>query len=100
MTSLGKRLITSAKEARAIARGEMEPARIYIPSDLNVRAIRKATGLSQAEFAQRFGFTVARVRDWEQGRSKPDAAMRAYLLVISRAPDAVEHALSEQPIAA
>jgi putative transcriptional regulator len=93
MSGLGKRLIASAKEARAIARGEMEPARIHVPSDLDVRAIRKATGYTQREFAERYGFSLARLRDWEQGRSRPDSAMRAYLIVISHDAEAVERAL-------
>jgi hypothetical protein len=38
--------------------------------------------------------TAARVRDWEQGRSKPDGAIRAYLIVIDREREAVERALT------
>ncbi|MGA2129465.1 MAG: hypothetical protein ABSG76_25320 [Xanthobacteraceae bacterium] len=50
--------------------------------------------MSQDKFAERFGFTPARVRDWEQGRSKPDGAVRAYLIVIDREREAVERALT------
>lgn len=96
MTSLGKRLIAAAKEGRAIARGEADSAtyRIHTPSDIDVRALRRRLGLSQDEFAIRFRFTPARIRDWEQGRSKPDSAVRAYLMVIDREPEAVARALS------
>src|SRR5437016_5589145 len=96
MTNLGKRLIAAAKEARAIARGEADPStyRVHIPVDVNVKAIRRKLGLSQDTFAQRYGLTAARVRDWEQGRSKPDSAARAYLIVIDRNPGAVEDALA------
>jgi putative transcriptional regulator len=80
-------------EAVAIARGETEPARIYVPNKVNVKAIREKLNMTQAEFAARFSFNVARVRDWEQGRSQPDGALRAYLLVIERQPKAVEKAL-------
>jgi putative transcriptional regulator len=95
MTTFGKRLLKAAKEARAIARGEAAPStyRIHVPADINVKQLRRRLRLSQAEFAQRFGFTPARIRDWEQGRSKPDGAVRAYLLVIEREPRAVERAL-------
>jgi len=96
MTKLGKRLIEAAKEARAIIRGEADPAtyRIHVPVEVNVKALRRKLRLSQDEFARRYGFTPARIRDWEQGRSKPDGAVRAYLLVIEREPDAVARALS------
>ena len=56
-------------------------------------------GLSQDRFAQRYGLTAARVRDWEQGRSQPDSAARAYLMVIEREPEAVERALAPKPAA-
>ena len=56
-------------------------------------AIARRLGLTQRDFAARFGFSLARVRDWEQGRSRPDGALRAYLLVIEREPKAVARAL-------
>lgn len=91
----GERLVKSAEEALAIARGEMEPGAVYVPSDIDVAAIRKRFGLSQAKFASRFGFSAAAVRDWEQGRRKPESAARAYLMVIDREPEAVERALTD-----
>jgi putative transcriptional regulator len=96
MSKLGKRLIAAAKEARAIARGEADPKtyRIHVPAEIDVARLRRRLKLSQNEFAQRYGFTPARIRDWEQGRSHPDGAVRAYLLVIDREPHAVERALS------
>lgn len=93
MTTFGERLIQSAKEARAIARGEMEPARVVAPSPIDVRAIRKRLGLSQARFAERFGFSAAIVRDWEQGRRRPDRIARTLLIVIDREPEAVMRAI-------
>src|SRR6267142_7161655 len=82
-------------EALAIARGEADPStyRIHVPDEVDVKAIRKKFGMTQNAFAQRFGFSMARLRDWEQGRSHPDGALRAYLLVIDRRPDAVREAL-------
>lgn len=94
MSRLGERLLKSAQEARAIARGEAEPARAFVPPAIDVAAIRKKTGLSQARFAQRFGLSASSVRDWEQMRRKPDPAARALLLVIDREPEAVERALA------
>ncbi|MGQ0485679.1 MAG: helix-turn-helix domain-containing protein [Hyphomicrobiales bacterium] len=83
------------EEAAAIARGEADPStyRVHVPVEIDVKALRRKFKLSQDEFATRFGFTAARIRDWEQGRSKPDGALRAYLMVIERQPKAVEAAL-------
>jgi putative transcriptional regulator len=58
-----------------------------------VRLAREATGLTQAQFAARFRIPVATLRDWEQGRRKPDATSIAYLTVIERDPEAVVRAL-------
>jgi putative transcriptional regulator len=58
-----------------------------------VRIIRRALGLSQEEFAARFHIPLGTLRDWEQGRKDPDAAARAYLVVIGRNPTAVAEAL-------
>lgn len=71
-------------EALAVARGQAEPARLHVPADVDVRAIRRKTGFSQDAFASSFGFTVHQVRQWEQGRHRPLGAMRAYLVAIER----------------
>jgi len=56
-----------------------------------VKIIRRALGLSQEEFAARFQLPLGTLRDWE-----PDAAARAFLLVIAREPEAVQRALAER----
>jgi putative transcriptional regulator len=94
-SALGKRLIASAKEMVAHARGELEleEYEVRVPPQVDVIAIRKRLALSQAEFASRFGFSTRAAQDWEQGRRKPESAARAYLLVIAREPKAVDRAL-------
>jgi len=62
-----------------------------------VKVIRRALGLSQEEFAGRFQIPLGALRDWEQGRKDPDAAARAYLVVIGRNPAAVSEALHPTP---
>jgi putative transcriptional regulator len=96
MSTLGKRLIKAAKNARAIARREADPATyaIHLPADMDVRKIRKRLGLSQDVFALRFGIPVATIRDWEQRRRKPEVAARVLLKVIEKNPDAVTAALA------
>jgi putative transcriptional regulator len=62
-----------------------------------VKIIRRALGLSQEEFATRFQIPLGTLRDWEQSRKEPDAAARAYLIVIARNPVAVSEALRPTP---
>ncbi len=81
-------------EAIAFTRGEDVPGvRVHIPAEINVRAIREKLGMTQAQFAERHGFSAARVRDWEQGRRVPDAGSGAFLKVIAAEPQMVERVL-------
>jgi len=89
------KIASGLSEAIAFTEGRADLAeyRVHVPSQIDVKALRKRLGLTQPEFAARFGFNVSRLRDWEQGRSNPDSAARAYLVVIEREPDAVRRAL-------
>ena len=62
-----------------------------------VKVMRRALGLTQEEFAVRFRIPLGTLRDWEQGKSEPDQAARAYLTVICRNPKAVTDALNTAP---
>jgi putative transcriptional regulator len=86
MTEAGNKLLRAARNAREIARGEADAANVLIPPDIDVREIRARLKLSQEAFAQSYGFTVHQIRDWEQARSRPLGALRAYLTVIREDP--------------
>ena len=92
--SLGRELIQSAEEALAIARGESEPAGVFVPETVDVAAIRKRQRLSQAVFAQRFGLPLGILRDWEQCRRTPDRAAQVLLTLIDRNPRMVAETLA------
>ncbi len=89
-------IMAGAKEALVYARGEADLSqyKVHIPKDLDVKAIRKGTGLTQEAFALRYGFNLGRLRDLEQKRTRPDSVVRAYLLVIQKNPKAVREALA------
>jgi putative transcriptional regulator len=61
------------------------------------KAIRRALGLTQEEFAARYQIPIGTLRDWEQGRVEPDQPARAYLKAIAGNPDAVLSALEAAP---
>jgi putative transcriptional regulator len=94
----GKRLIAAMKEVVEHVEGRTAlPMRyIEIPEDVDVRAIRSRLGLSQAEFARRYAVSPRSLQEWEQGRRRPESAVRAYLMVIGRNPKAVEKALMNE----
>ena len=88
-------IVEGLNEAIAFARGDDVPGlRVHIPAEINVKAIRERLGMTQAQFAERHGFSAARVRDWEQGRRMPDTGVRAFLKVIAAEPEMVERVLA------
>lgn len=64
-----------------------------------VRLARQRTGLSQAAFAETFQINAARLKDWEQGRHKPDSAALAYIRVIAHDPEMVRRVLARSDAA-
>jgi DNA-binding transcriptional regulator YiaG len=66
---------------------------IHLPT-ADVKRIRDHFGLSQAEFAIRFGFEIDTVQNWEQGRNIPDQATQLLLKLIETHPDDVEAVLT------
>ena len=93
----GSRIIEGLEQAIAWSRGDVGRARatlVQIP-EVNIREVRKLMGLSQAQFAAKFGFPPATLRNWEQRRSRPDAPTRVLLAVIAKHPEAVEDVLQK-----
>ncbi|HEY2538986.1 MAG TPA: helix-turn-helix domain-containing protein [Stellaceae bacterium] len=63
------------------------------PSPEQVRELRTRLGLSQAQFARRFGFTLDTVQQYEQGRRRPSGPASTLLRVIAADPESVARAL-------
>ena len=59
------------------------------------KIIRRALKMSQEEFAAVYQISIGTLRDWEQNRSVPDKAARAYLKVIAREPEMTRKALED-----
>jgi len=61
---------------------------------IDVKAIRSATGLTQAEFARVYAFSVRTVQEWERGAKTPSGPARTLLRAIKGDPEAVRRALA------
>jgi putative transcriptional regulator len=95
MSKVADSIRRGLQEAVSFAEGRADGAKyqVHVPAKVDVKAIRAGLGMTQEEFAGRFGFSVNTLRHWEQGTRQPEGATRAYLLVIERAPKAVQKAL-------
>lgn len=58
-----------------------------------IRKLRNRLGLSQGEFAERYGIPVANIRQYEIGRTMPPPAVRAFIRVIAAEPERVAEIL-------
>ncbi|UEM20055.1 helix-turn-helix domain-containing protein [Skermanella mucosa] len=75
--------------------GSRDPSEFVARSpDLDVRTIRKRLGITQEEFASRFGINIWTLREWEQHRREPDGPAQALLKVIAHNPAAVAEAIA------
>lgn len=72
----------------------MSTATKSVPAAVDVKAIRAKSGLSQPEFAKRYGFNLRTLQDWESSGAQPPSPVRAYLTVIDRVPHVVAKALN------
>jgi putative transcriptional regulator len=92
-------LKASLQDAVAYLNGDKSRGRATVidVAELDVGVIRNKVGLSQDDFASAFGVSVGTLRNWEQGRNRPDGPARALLTVIDRDPAAVLKALRIAP---
>jgi putative transcriptional regulator len=79
--------LTEEQFARAI------PARVRrrlmegrIESGDDVAALRRFVGLSQTQFAEAMGISVHTLRNWEQGRRRPEGPAIGLLRIAARHP--------------
>lgn len=66
------------------------------PTPEQVRALRAKLGLTQMQFARRFGFALDTLQQYEQGRRHPSGPASTLLRVIEADPEAVARALRLQ----
>lgn len=86
---LFEELIESVKQGSKIIKGKMKALRSFEFPESEVQKIREQYGLSQDKFASLMGISVATLRNWEQGRRKPEGPARVLLRVAAAHPEAI-----------
>lgn len=84
---LFQELLESVKQGAEITKGTMTPSRIFQFPETEVRLLRERFGLSQDKFATLVGISVGTLRNWEQGRRKPEGPARVLLNLASEHPE-------------
>ncbi len=80
-------LLASVEQADRIIRGKAQGERVKKFAELEVKAIRAKTGLSQSRFAIVIGVSKRTLENWEQGRRHPTGPARALLKIVDANPE-------------
>ena len=91
--------LSALEEVIAYKRGNKNLEVVTItPQQIDVRSMREHMGLTQEEFASRYGFTISTLRNWEQGRRQPEGPARVLLKLIEERPELVEEVLCKHRV--
>ncbi len=82
-------LLESVKQAGEIRKGLRKPSRYSVIEEPNVAAIRDKYGMTQQEFSSLLGISVGTLRNWEQGRRKPQGPAKVLLKIAEKRPKAI-----------
>ena len=96
MTKAFDKIMAGLGDARAYLNGERTGFVVHEieVSDPDVVAIRGKTGLSQPAFARSIGIALGTLKNWEQGRRRPEGPARVLLALIDKRPGIVQEELS------
>ena len=84
--------MTDADLARQIA-ANADAAPDMAP-EIDVRAIRRANGMTQVEFAAAYEFSLRTLQEWERGAKHPSGPARTLLRAIKGDPEGLRRALA------
>jgi putative transcriptional regulator len=97
-TKLGLELEGAFKEMATHLRGDIQLTGYVVKHDPftpnRIKNIRRKVANSTKEFERLFGIPARTMESYEQGRRRPDGAMRALLRIIDREPKAARRALA------
>lgn len=92
MKSAFDKIAAGLEDAIAYSQGDRTRAREAM---VDVKAIREASNMTQAAFAEAFRLKLGALRDWEQGRRRPDTGSVTLLKMIAADPRAVRDIIAK-----
>jgi putative transcriptional regulator len=87
-------LLESVKQAGEIRSGKSKPSGYTVIEDPDVSAIREKYNMTQQEFSSLLGISVGTLRNWEQGRRKPQGPAKVLLKIAEKRPKAILESLA------
>ncbi len=80
-------LLVSTQEAKEILDKKKTPNRVFYIDEPNAKDIRSKFNLTQNEFANLLNISVSTLRNWEQGRRRPEGSARVLLNIANSNPE-------------
>lgn len=95
MTKAFDKIMAGLEDAHAYLNGDRTGFTVHDieVSHPDVVAIRSKTGLSQPAFARSIGIPLGTLKNWEQGRRRPEGPARVLLALIDKRPSIVQDEL-------
>ncbi len=97
MSKASDKILRGLEEALEYAKGKDAGAVVHtvnVLDEVDVKAIRRSSGLSQRQFAKLYGLNLTSLQAWEQGRRHPGRTARILLCIVEKDPSAVRRALA------
>ena len=95
MSKAYDKVMAGLGDARGYLNGERDGFAMHeieVPEP-DIVAIRGKTGLSQSAFAKSIGVPLGTLKNWEQGRRRPEGSARVLLALIEKRPSIVQEEL-------
>ena len=95
MSKAYNKVMAGLGDARSYLNGERDSFAVHeieVPEP-DIVAIRSKTGLSQPVFAKSIGVPLGTLKNWEQGRRRPQGPARVLLALIEKRPSIVQEEL-------
>ena len=95
MTKPFDKIMTGLEDARTYLNGTRDGFVVHKVdvTEPNVVTIRSKTGLSQPAFAKSIGVPLGTLKNWEQGRRRPEGPACVLLALIEKRPSIVQEEL-------
>lgn len=74
-------LLESVKQAGDIRKGKRKPSKRTLLEEPDVPAIKEKYEMTQQEFSSLLGISIGTLRNWEQGRRKPQGPAKVLLKI-------------------
>ena len=87
-------LLQSVEQAGKIKSGKTQASRRVVLEEPNVLTIREKYKMTQQEFSSLLGISVGTLRNWEQGRRKPQGPAKVLLRIAEKRPKAILESLT------